>query len=546
MADAKSKSYVTKVVSTMLGESAKLVDDSMADDLVAQFLEGKVVDGKRVDKLLFFAQGGTVICTSGDSEPLKGKGAFVVRVTDDGKPVSVPENDINFGTINGEDSTTTLQTLTKLMSEVYDPCLASNLFGYVKKMKPNEKEELEGLQKKCQVVIDKAISSLQGGLELAKPDPSDSSLQIENKPASIQAAASNPDVVAKLEAVVTEWCEQMEKLFNEAESPSGGGHNGDDENSGPRSELEHWRSRMGKLNSVIEQLRGEQCRVVLAVLQITKARIFTRFKQIDNGITDAANEAKDNVKYLMTLDKYIAPLYNGTPLDIIDTLPGLLNNIRMMHTIARYYSTAPRMTTLFRKITDQMIANCRSAVESKGSIWDQPTSDLIKALQLSLDTNKTYQEQYRLTRDKLAENPKGKQFDFNENIIFGKFDLYCRRVEKLIDMFNTVEQFSVLSKHNLEGMDGLMSNFFSIVADFKRKPYELLDFHMNQFDRDYLEFNANIHELESSLQGFINSTFEHIGSTEHALSQLTQLQKILKRESLKDDLESKFLVIFHN
>ena len=248
----------------------------------------------------------------------------------------------------------------------------------------------------------------------------------------------------------------------------------------------------------------------------------------------------------MTLDKYIAPLYNGTPLDIIDTLPGLLNNIRMMHTIARYYSTAPRMTTLFRKITDQMIANCRSAVESKGSLWDQPTSDLIKALQLSLDTNKTYQEQYRLTRDKLAENPKGKQFDFNENIIFGKFDLYCRRVEKLIDMFNTVEQFSVLSKHNLEGMDGLMSNFFGIVADFKRKPYELLDFHMNQFDRDYLEFNANIHELESSLQGFINSTFEHIGSTEHALSQLTQLQKILKRESLKDDLESKFLVIFHN
>ena len=113
-------------------------------------------------------------------------------------------------------------------------------------------------------------------------------------------------------------------------------------------------------------------------------------------------------------------------------------------------------------------------------------------------------------------------------------------------MFSTVEQFTTLSKHNLEGMDGLMSNFFGIVAEFKRKPYELLDFSMNQFDRDYLEFNANIHELESSLQGFINSTFEHIGSTEHALSQLTQLQKILKRDSLKDDLESKFLVIFHN
>ena len=72
-------------------------------------------------------------------------------------------------------------------------------------------------------------------------------------------------MVAKLEGLVTEWCEQMEKLFNEAESPAG--VSGDDEVCGPRSELEHWRSRMGKLNSIIEQLRGEQCRVVLAVLQ---------------------------------------------------------------------------------------------------------------------------------------------------------------------------------------------------------------------------------------------------------------------------------------
>lgn len=74
-------------------------------------------------------------------------------------------------------------------------------------------------------------------------------------------------MVAKLESLVTDWCEQMEKLFNEAESPAGS--SGDDgEVQGPRSELEHWRSRMGKLNSIIEQLRGEQCRVVLAVLQV--------------------------------------------------------------------------------------------------------------------------------------------------------------------------------------------------------------------------------------------------------------------------------------
>ena len=38
---------------------------------------------------------------------------------------------------------------------------------------------------------------------------------------------------------------------------------------------------------------------------------------------------------------------------MIDCLPGLLNNIKMMLTIARYYNTTERMTTLFRKITNQ-------------------------------------------------------------------------------------------------------------------------------------------------------------------------------------------------
>ena len=90
-------------------------------------------------------------------------------------------------------------------------------------------------------------------------------------------------------------------------------------------------------------------------------------------------------------------------------------------------------------------------------------------------------------------------------------------------MFSTVEQFSNLSRHNVEGMEGLLANFSAVLDDFKRKPYDLLDYHKSHFDRDYLEFNANIHELESSLQGFINASFENIMSTEHALNLLKQL-----------------------
>ncbi len=52
-------------------------------------------------------------------------------------------------------------------------------------------------------------------------------------------------------------------------------------------------------------------------------------------------------------------MYEGTPESIKDTLPALMNSIKMIHTIARYYNTNERMTGLFIKITNQMISNCK-------------------------------------------------------------------------------------------------------------------------------------------------------------------------------------------
>jgi dynein heavy chain len=41
-------------------------------------------------------------------------------------------------------------------------------------------------------------------------------------------------------------------------------------------------------------------------------------------------------------------------------------------------------------------------------------------------------------------------------------------------------------------------------------------------------------------------SFENITSTEHALNLLRQFQSILQRETLKQDLDDKYMVIFQN
>ncbi len=97
-------------------------------------------------------------------------------------------------------------------------------------------------------------------------------------------------------------------------------------------------------------------------------------------------------------------------------------------------------------------------------------------------------------------------------------------------------------------MENFIEKFFKIADDFKKKPYDLLDFTKNLFDRDFLEFNVNVTELETalSLQGFMNASFENFMSSEHALELLRQFKVVLQRETLKVDLDFKYTVICHN
>jgi len=559
MSALKAQGYIFKVIAQQLGLTVAKVESQFDGDektlsTISDFLKGD----EKVGKLLFFYQARDTITvdgetieapdsappqlflTTGEFDRQKAPAVFFVRTTKPGIEVQDAKcnEDISFGVL----PTMAIEGLQAMLKQLYLPIVTQDSANWKPGVGVDDTTaEFFASYNKFTETLAEAVSSLQGGFTLRRPD---NLFDIENKATAFTRASSEPHIVTAFEAVCDQWCTDTEKLLAESDNARN-----ESDDAGPETELEYWRTRMTKFNAITEQLRGRECKVVLGVLGASKSRVLKRWRLLDNSITDANNEAKDNVKYLSTLEKYIEPLRTGTPETILDALPGLLNNIKMMHTIARYYNTSERMTTLFRKITNKMIWNCKQYLmgpDSSIKMWDQDIPKLLQRLHLCLQLNELYQENYYTTRDKLLTQPKGKQFDFNETAIFGKFDLFCRRVEKLQDMFTTVEQFANLAGHRVEGMEGLMKTFQSIVDEFRRKPYELLDYQKGQFDRDFLEFNANIHELESSLQGFINSSFENITSTEQALGMLKKFQIILQRDSLKEDLDSKFMVIFHN
>lgn len=124
---------------------------------------------------------------------------------------------------------------------------------------------------------------------------------IELKPQAFSKAAADTDCLSHMEGILDGWNSQVDRLLT-----NDGWTDSDD--AGPDTELEHWRSRMAKLNSITEQLKTKEAKVLLGVCLAARSKAHRAWKALDVRLTDASNEAKDNVKYLMTLEKSLEPM----------------------------------------------------------------------------------------------------------------------------------------------------------------------------------------------------------------------------------------------
>ncbi|XP_045928452.1 dynein axonemal heavy chain 5-like [Micropterus dolomieu] len=329
-------------------------------------------------------------------------------------------------------------------------------------------------------------------------------------------SANNSELVERLEGVVSAWANQIKQVLTESEQMR---KEADD--VGPSAELEHWKRRMVTFNSLMEEVKRPLVKRTLGVLQVTKSRILRTWRELDGDITVVANEAKDNVKYLYTLDKFFGPLGKCTPTSMLEHIPGLMTSIRMIHTVSQFYNTSERMTSLLVKVTNQMITTCRSYLsQGVARIWDHSRPVLLQRISDCCNLNKEYQRSFQSVRDKLRENPENRQFDFSENYIFGKFDAFCRRLEKVADMASSLESLAALQHMKVEGIEKINVRYQTIVSTTKSKTYDVLDLRRLEFDSDYADFQLQVQGLFQSLQSLLDFWFHQSLTVSSAPSEL--------------------------
>lgn len=89
-------------------------------------------------------------------------------------------------------------------------------------------------------------------------------------------------------------------------------------------------------------------------------------------LTKSYTEAKDNVKFLSTLERHFKNIVTGSLTSVLDGLPSLMNAIRMVWIISRHYNRDERMVPLMARIAWEISNKVSNIVDIKKILREDP------------------------------------------------------------------------------------------------------------------------------------------------------------------------------
>nr|WAW84836.1 axonemal dynein heavy chain C [Halisarca dujardinii] len=533
--DARHQFVISTMVSKISMEPSEVEEFLLDGDQIAQMEDFFAANGSKAlifyyeEELLTKEEGAKpsvkkkLYLTDGTKEAFPGLALVFLRTTTKAITSSNVAQEVNFSILEANGGGI-LEAFETLLSSIFIPALKQQTnWGTLSADARGQQMKVEFLSKLSTFVsvLSNARASISDTVKLSALEGVD--VRNFTTPAQMMAAAGNSELLEIVEKRAQKWCGEIEQILTESEQMRK-----EADTVGPRAELEHWKKRLAKFDCLTKSVKSPECRTVVAVLVAAKSKVLKTWKELDSRITDCTNEAKDNVKFLYTLEKYAEPLYKCNPVSMLDSIPGLMNTIRMINSYSRYYNTSERMTALLVKVTNQMITACRAYLTNDGyaNLWEQDRQEVLAKLVSCRQLDREYQRTYERTKQKVESSPDERTFDFSEMYIFGKFSTFCGRLDKLSELLNTVGTYESLSLSRLDGIDTFNQRFGLLFSTLKKKPYDVLESRKADFEMDYDDFKRQLSDLNAQLQLHMDQTFGKIKSVETSLQYLKRFERL--------------------
>ncbi|XP_074640231.1 dynein axonemal heavy chain 10-like [Tubulanus polymorphus] len=382
---------------------------------------------------------------------------------------------------------------------------------------------------KFAVSINRTIQQIEGEVRLEIPDISLANDDNEN--------LKNAELMSQIEKIASNWLTQLQSALDQQlkKVPQG---------NGPLAEIDFWRERNAALSALVEQLKLPKV-----------VRIFDLYHKLESGIEDHHGdliryhtEAKDNVRFLSTLERHFKNITHGATFSVvIDTIPSMMNALRMVWIISRHYNRDERMVPLMERIAWEQaervarVINVRTLYNGTPDEVKAMTSDAKRMLDL-------WRESYFEVRNKIEASGRDARWEFDRRRLFERTNYMASINQDLYNVAQVLEEFYNIFGPELKAVTGDPKRIEDVLkrVDALVRPLEEVSFdpfnirHQASWKSVMDWFYREVESIENEAKMFIDESFKSLRSAEGAFDMLLKFKHIRSREAINSQMMKKF------
>uniref|UniRef100_A0A7S1KLH4 Dynein-1, subspecies f n=1 Tax=Percolomonas cosmopolitus TaxID=63605 RepID=A0A7S1KLH4_9EUKA len=368
---------------------------------------------------------------------------------------------------------------------------------------------------------------------------------------SLKDARQDKDLVQRLEAALIFWTSQIKEVIQQKDSNEHG------ENSRPLDEIEYWRSRTKDLMYLKQQLDTPDVKLICDILE--GSAHMSNFKQLADEIQVGCDSAMNNLLYLSTLQEPCKVLATAQPSQIPHIIPEILQMVSMIWRMSKSYHTSDRITSLLRKVSNEIIHRCCQTI-SLDDIFNGSVHSSMKSLEESIKAGESWKSICIETFQKLSahyeEQQFSRKFEYDSNSVFAEIDAFVQRCNDLNEVCEAQIQFG--AKGADETANGLPAfagtkgpeitkslldirhQFEKLVQELRNVNYPILDLSKStRWHDDHGKFKNGIRDLELIMVNVLSSAFGTVRSIEQGVQLLEAFSYLAKRDTIRRTVQVK-------
>ncbi|EDQ84604.1 uncharacterized protein MONBRDRAFT_30113, partial [Monosiga brevicollis MX1] len=356
-----------------------------------------------------------------------------------------------------------------------------------------------------------------------------------------RASGPDPEAVAALSAQLVIWTQAVDRLLEDV-------NHMDRDGPGPQAELDYWVSRSTSLTALTEQLQVAEVSDTLKTLKQLNAPELEQYNFSVSHLNKQRAEAKDNVRFLTTLERHFRHLAQCPSLpQVTEHLPALMNALRMVWVISRHFNTDERMVALMERIAWLLCQRVKRSVVPR-TVLKKELATAIELCEQAVALLQGWESSYLATRETIEQNGRDARWEFDRQRLFRRTTYLIRVLNDLRQVAGITQEFLNIFGNELKKVTGnpqviqdVVKRVQKLVNFVSELPFEPFDENnATEWGASMDAFYEQVAQIETQAVQFIDESFRSLRSAQGAFEMLQNFQHIRSRETINRQLELKY------